>query len=118
MTESDKRIPPFGLRLPPDLKERVQQAAEQEKTSMNALITSVLEREFPQPTINLHELGAFLAALASQAEGEGPDCEYLRMVNRGLASAKYPWTASYDGLGVLSFYPYATKPNDLPPSSD
>lgn len=110
MEESAKRIAPFGLRLPPDLKERVQEAAAQSNQSMNALIQGVLEREFPQPTINLHELGAFLAALASEADEHGPEAEYLEMVNQGLAGAKYPWTVEYDGLGVLKFYPFPTRP--------
>jgi len=43
MSESDKRIPPFGLRLPPDLKERVQSAAKDNQRSMNAEIIARLE---------------------------------------------------------------------------
>lgn len=43
MTESPKQIPPFGLRMPPALKDRVQQAAAQNNRSMNAEIIARLE---------------------------------------------------------------------------
>jgi hypothetical protein len=46
MSESEKRIPPFGLRLPPDLKEKVQAAAKANNRSMNAEIAVRLERTF------------------------------------------------------------------------
>lgn len=111
MSESEKRIAPFGLRLPPDLKERVQDAAAQSKQSVNSLIAAVLEREFPRPTINLHELAAFLTGLASEAEGDDGDREYVREVNRALATAKTPWTVKFDH-GSVKFYPYATRAQD------
>lgn len=40
------RIPPYGLRMPPELKERVQAAAEANNRSMNAEIVSRLEATF------------------------------------------------------------------------
>lgn len=43
MIESDKRIPPFGLRLPVELKERIQAAARESNRSMNAEIIARLE---------------------------------------------------------------------------
>ncbi|MED5545788.1 MAG: Arc family DNA-binding protein [Pseudomonadota bacterium] len=43
MSESPKQIPPFGLRMPPDLKERIQAAAIENNRSMNAEIVSRLE---------------------------------------------------------------------------
>lgn len=43
MSESEKRIPPFGLRLPSDLKQRVQDAATANNRSMNAEIIARLE---------------------------------------------------------------------------
>lgn len=117
MTESPKQISPFGLRLPPDLKARVHEAALQSKVSVNALITSVLEREFPQPTINLHELAAFLSGLASSVEERGPENEYLAEVNKWLATAKQPWTVKCDSFGVVTFYPYAES-DDRPQADD
>ncbi|KKW92693.1 hypothetical protein [Sphingobium chungbukense] len=104
--ESEKRIAPFGLRLPPDLKQRVIEAASQSKTSVNALITSVLEREFPQPTINAHELAAFLSGLVTQTYESDGGAEYFAEVNRALASAKTPWCVKCVD-DVVSFYPYA-----------
>lgn len=74
---------------------------------MNAVILSVLEREFPQPTINAHELAAFLSGLSSEAERDDGDLEYVRNVNRALATAKTPWTVKFD-VGAVIFYPYAS----------
>lgn len=109
MTESGKRIAPFGLRLTPDLKDRVIEAAAQSKTSVNSLIAAILEREFPQPTINLHEMAAFLDGLAEVFDEQGSDSKYVQDVNRSLGSAKTPWCVKYDGMGVLSFYPFIDR---------
>ena len=50
MTDSGpKQIPPFGLRMPPDLKERVSRAAERNNRSMNAEIVATLEEKYPAP---------------------------------------------------------------------
>ncbi|PZU65247.1 Arc family DNA-binding protein [Sphingobium sp.] len=50
MSESEKRIPPFGLRLPPDLKSRVQKSADEANRSMNAEIIARLEASFDAPS--------------------------------------------------------------------
>lgn len=110
MSESEKRIAPFGLRLPPDLKERVIEAAAQSKTSVNALISAILEREFPQATINLHELAAFLEGVSSELEEHGEESKYVQDINRWLATAKTPWCVKAGEMGVISFYPYADPP--------
>lgn len=98
--------PKFMLRLPADLRERVQNAAGQANQSMNSLIVSVLEREFPQPMINLHELSAFLVGVAGEWESGEDQSAYIKEVNRALATAKYPWTVQCED-GVVKFYPYA-----------
>ena len=41
------RIAPYGLRMPPDLKERVQSAADRNNRSMNMEIVAALEEAFP-----------------------------------------------------------------------
>lgn len=43
-----REIPPFGLRMPPDLKDKVKDAAAREGRSMNAQIVQHL-REVYQP---------------------------------------------------------------------
>lgn len=43
------RIAPYGLRMPPDLKERVQAAADASGRSMNAEIVHRLEQSFAPP---------------------------------------------------------------------
>ncbi|MDR5650988.1 Arc family DNA-binding protein [Ruixingdingia sedimenti] len=44
-----RQIPPFGLRMPDDLKDQIKQAAAQEGRSMNAQIVQHL-RAIYQPT--------------------------------------------------------------------
>lgn len=44
-----KQIPPYGLRMPPDLKDRVQAAAVANNRSMNAEIVATLEEKYPAP---------------------------------------------------------------------
>ncbi|EYD76781.1 Arc domain protein DNA binding protein domain protein [Rubellimicrobium mesophilum DSM 19309] len=43
------RIAPFGLRMPPDLKDRVARAAEANSRSMNAEIVAALLEKYPPP---------------------------------------------------------------------
>lgn len=43
-------IAPFGVRMPPDLKERVSAAAKANNRSMNAEIVATLEEKYPAPT--------------------------------------------------------------------
>lgn len=50
MTDSPKQVPPYGLRLPPDLKERVQEAAKAANRSMNAEIVARLGASFEDQT--------------------------------------------------------------------
>lgn len=60
MTDSSpKQEPPYGLRMPPDLKVRVKAAAEANNRSMNAEIVAALEKEYPDPEA-AGELGAFI----------------------------------------------------------
>lgn len=55
MSESEKRIAPFGLRLPPDLKGRVQQAASESNRSLNAEIIARLEASFETPSLEEYQ---------------------------------------------------------------
>lgn len=96
------------LRLPPELKDRIQSAAQDGNQSMNALIVSVLEKEFPHPTIDVHSLAMLLTGLANEADQDGDDGEMFKVVNSALAETKTPWTAKCDD-GVVKFYPYASR---------
>lgn len=50
MTDSaPKQEAPYGLRMPPDLKERVKAAAAGNNRSMNAEIVATLEEKYPAP---------------------------------------------------------------------
>ena len=52
MAESQTRdLAPFGVRMPPDLKKRVSDAAIENNRSMNAEIVATLEEKYPTPPI-------------------------------------------------------------------
>jgi hypothetical protein len=89
--------PPMRIRLPVDLKRRVQDAAEDNKRSMNAEIVSRLEASFRQPkslmarltaaakTTRLDDLEKRVAALeavafptATEVEGDSPSMALLK----------------------------------------
>lgn len=56
LDEKISNIPPFGLRMMPELKERISQAAEATGRSMNAEIVVRLESSFEKPTPPLSDL--------------------------------------------------------------
>lgn len=60
------QIAPFGLRMLPDLKEKIEQAARESGRSMNAEIVARLEQTFSQKTPD--ELLSALAIRLAQAE--------------------------------------------------
>jgi hypothetical protein len=89
MTESEKRIPPFGLRLPPDLKERVQAVAKANNRSMNAEIVARLSESFtgsgqitPATVTALENATEALVRLLDQYPPEA----IRRLVEKGLES--------------------------------
>lgn len=102
-------IAPFGVRMPAELKARVQAAAEQSNKSLNSLIVSVLEEVFPAPTIDLNNLSAFLASLSS---AEPEDLAYIEQINEKLAQVKHPWTLKVSWDGRIIFYPMKWQPGD------
>ncbi|UOG91796.1 MAG: Arc family DNA-binding protein [Candidatus Thiothrix sulfatifontis] len=44
----NKQIPPFGLRMPPEVKEQIEKLAEQNRRSLNAEIIVRLEQSIRQ----------------------------------------------------------------------
>ena len=67
------RIAPYGLRMPPDLKDRVQAAAEANNRSMNAEIVAALEEKYPAPrSQTLSEVWKRLEAMR-EAAGDDPE---------------------------------------------
>lgn len=96
----------FVVRMPSGLRERIAEAATKANQSMNALIVSVLEREFPHPTIDLRDVAMFLETVSNDAEdhqGRGP---FIEAANNMLAQAKNPWMIGYED-GTVRFYPCA-----------
>ena len=50
-----KQIPPYGIRIPADLKSRVQEAAEKNSRSLHGEIIHALEEKYPKPQVDLRE---------------------------------------------------------------
>lgn len=71
-------IAPFGVRMPPDLKERVQTAAKSNNRSMNAEIVATLEEKYPAQTFDpLAALSRYmdLAAVVMLEGASKEDCK-------------------------------------------
>ena|SRR5215207_8393914 len=62
--------PQYKLRIPADLKARIERAAESSKRSMNAEILSVLHFAYP-PEVTLEELSAKVRDLAAEVASKG-----------------------------------------------
>jgi hypothetical protein len=63
MTDSSpKQLPPYGLRIPPDLKEAIQKAAKTNNRSMHAEIIARLEKSFGANDDFLAEMRAHMGA--------------------------------------------------------
>lgn len=79
MTNSAPRQePPYGLRMPPDLKARVKAAAEANNRSMNAEIVAALEATYPAPpTMTADEVAALVDDLTRGFSDE----QKLRLAN-------------------------------------
>ena len=64
MTDSaPKQLPPYGFRMPPPLKERVQAAAAQNNRSMNAEIVATLEEKYPEEVLSAEAFLDYLQRL-------------------------------------------------------
>jgi hypothetical protein len=63
-------IAPFGLRMPPMLKERIRRAAQDNGRSMNAEIVSALEKEYPEDVYSADEFVDYLQSLAEPMDPE------------------------------------------------
>ena len=92
MTESGKRIAPFGLRLPPDLKERVSEAAAANKRSVNAEIVGALLEMYPEPSD--FDLGEFITRWSKRLDAISDSAEIERLTaiaNVELETANIKW---------------------------
>lgn len=63
-------ITPFGLRMQPDLKARVEAAAESNTRSLNAEIVATLEEKFPAPDADIRKM---ITELLHQLDAAGPE---------------------------------------------
>lgn len=61
-------VPPFGLRMLPDLRARIEQAAADSGRSMNAEIIARLEQSFDPIIVNVRETGDMYGELEKIVE--------------------------------------------------
>lgn len=61
-------VPPFGLRMLPDLRTRIEQAAAENSRSMNAEIIARLEQSFDPLIVNVRESGDLYGELETIVE--------------------------------------------------
>ncbi len=69
-----KQVPPYGLRMAPELKVRVQSAAAANNRSMNAEILATLETAYPAPQPMDSDLLAEAIARAERIDRELDRC--------------------------------------------
>lgn len=72
-TTFTRDIAPFGVRMPPELKERIQSAAKANNRSMNAEIVAVLMREYPPPRVTIDAMKARLEKIIEEMPPEEVD---------------------------------------------
>lgn len=87
------RIAPYGLRMPPDLKNRVMGAAKKNNRPLNAEIVSALEAAYPDSHFAAAEFAYFLETVAHAASKEIRE-EGVALLNSTLAEMESSFTAS------------------------
>ena len=111
-------IAPFGLRMQPELKERVEAAARENNRSLNAEIVAALEEKFPEP-IDLTSIQEVVKAWSPEImrapEGDIQD-SLIKKANAELARLDarayidfYPDPRGRMRLGVTIFEPGETE---------
>lgn len=121
------RIAPFGLRIPPDLKDRIQAAASAANRSMNAEIIATLEDVYPEPS-DIAKLTSKIKTLTYRLE-TAADAQERSKVKAALKAtfqeAALAFSADPEFLNVLEEYlsrrrerlvssPLGVHPDDLP----
>lgn len=74
-------ITPFGLRMQPDLKARVEAAAKKSGRSLNAEIVARLEQAYPAPRPNDGLLDFWLQAIASAIADGMPEDQLQHVIS-------------------------------------
>lgn len=57
------RIAPYGLRMPPDLKERIQASADENGRTLHGELIHTLERAYPEPVYSAEDFLGLLHSL-------------------------------------------------------
>lgn len=100
----------YTIRIPSELYDRIKEGAGDK--SVNAELIETLERAYPPLTVNIKALSSFLHSLAGISAPDG-DTDYGLLVNDALGSLDRPWTVKAGWDGSVTFYPYASKSDDI-----
>lgn len=109
MREPVANIPPFGLRMQPDLKRRVEEAAAKNNRSINAEIVATLEEAYPPTTTFTEFMREWVAPIAAAKSNE----EKTRLVDAANFEAELRDAGFRVGLDVDQMRPFIvfTGPN-------
>lgn len=109
-TKYPTRIAPYGLRLPPDLKARVEASAAANNRSLNAEIVYALDRMYPAPKLTEEEEAMIFWLLGNVPKAELEEFILNRLEALGVTDQDIA-----DGLipGV-SIRPKPQSDDDLP----
>lgn len=110
-----RNLAPFGVRMPPDLKERVERAAKANNRSMNAEIVATLEEKYPPPSLDLNLIAGFLDSLhrgPTDSEGFEDRDAYIDAINLLMRGLPNPYRI-VEEMGAVTFYPYGIDPSEI-----
>lgn len=80
MTDSvPKQLPPYGLRIPPEMKERLQKSAKNNNRSMQAEIIARLESSFEAGPDDIKALKELVEALTAD----------MRLINKAIEKGMF-----------------------------
>lgn len=102
MKEPVANIPPFGLRMQPDLKRRVEVAAAKNNRSINAEIVATLEEAYPPKTTFTEFMRDWVAPIAAAQSDE----EKTRLVDAANSEAESRNAGYRVGLDVDQMKPF------------
>ncbi|MBM6397921.1 Arc family DNA-binding protein [Ochrobactrum anthropi] len=104
MREPVANIPPFGLRMQPDLKRRVEEAAAKNNRSINAEIVATLEEVYPPTATFTDFMRDWVAPIAEATTKE----EMIRLVDAANFEAELRDAGYRVGLDVDEMKPFIT----------
>lgn len=100
-TKYPTRIAPYGLRMPPDLKARVEASAVENQRSLNAEIVATLLEKYPEETYSAEEFLHSLEELATPLANIDTQIENQDRLNATLQYMGIDFEAHIEGGDVV-----------------